>query len=800
MTAFLSLVAHFVCPLLFFTNFTRNPYQTQITFLHLSILGIILAVLARWAKTSADNLLAEILTSNWPRAFWPLLVFTVVCWISWAVSWFSHTGFFGSSIVAEGLRVNLFWIANVLLAAGVGFLAGRRLRGRHEELFAIDGPVLAGGLVFGLGWIFFRGLKSAHPPSGADTIVGFLGDPYGFFLWAGILAWYGYRWYCRGPVVLITINYTAGLLASLYGVGQYFGHDIIWIRNIGYYGSRAISTFGNPNFLSPYLAVLLPCLAVGYLRSRQVKEKILYGALFFVFEAGLLVTMARSAWAGALVGLGLAIYLLHRETKSFGGQTQTSPVLGKPLLAGFAVFLGLFVCWPQGADKTSPNPAGRFLETRAIIQQDPANPAYAYQPFFQRILIWSSCWQFVRERPLLGKGWGTLELFYPFYQSSMLYQPRYRALRTHANNGHNEIIEVWSQTGILGMGVFIWFFVLFFTWTSRNIRSIASGTARIFGCAAIAGLAGMLADNMLNVSLHFAMPGYLFWWLAGVLVALYPQSDGNRLSAISNQHRGEKSEKVPSLSSPITDHRSPITIPLFRWCAAGVLGLGLIAMGVRFTRYWLSEFYYFRGFVLHREGNMNLALKRLETSRRLFPYEVNRNYELGNVYARLGDSEKAIWAYGQALQANAGYDEIYFNRATILATLGRPEEALKDYLASIHINPTNQGAYQRLTTWVFLKDVPRYSSLAINVLSRAVHFFPQDKEILNNLASFYSQIGDVDNAARYFLQALGADPAYDVTVRNMRNLIADLARKGQRARAEEWMRRWQEQAGPGDKR
>ncbi|MBI4370035.1 MAG: O-antigen ligase family protein [Elusimicrobia bacterium] len=772
LNAFFLLVAHFVCPLLFFTNFTRNPYQTQITLLQLSILILIALALVAWAKK-------RVLSSPLERAyglsrraiFLPLAGFGAICAASWAHSWLTHTPFFRPSILAEGMRIHLFLLVNMLLAVAVGYLTGRRCRGNLKDLAELDYPAIMGGLFFGLGWLVFHRLRLPNPSNVVDSPMAFLWDPYGFFLWASILAWLGYRWSRRGAPLLFSINYLIGVLASIYGLGQYFGVDFIWPRNMNPYGSRAISTFGNPNFLSPYLAMLIPNALAGFWLSPKTFNRVVFGAFFLIYEAGLLATLTRSSWAAAAVGLLAAMVLIWRVSSQSGVDMRAVSLRNRYVMVLFALGLGLFVAWPQGSQKRTPNAVGRLFEVQKIFEKDQENPKNSYQPFTQRYLIWSSGWRMAQERPVLGKGWGTFELFYPFYQSDLLYTPMLEGMRTHANNGHNEFMEVWSQTGTLGMGVYLWFFVFLFVWGIKNLRSLGSYEDRVIVSGMLAALAGMLVDNQLNVSMHFAMPGYLFWWMLGLCVALYPPP------AMAGFNRDE----------------TAVGKFWWRWIAAAGVTAALFLVAVNVGRYWLSDFYFFRGFSLHREGNLAAAIGRLERSFKLYPWEVNRNYEMGNVYMRMGFPEKAVWGYAEALKANAGYDEIFFNRGTVLAGLGRIEEAHQDYLTSLYVNPTGKAAYNYLTNIVYLKDPPRHAAEAVDLLERALHFYPGDRDFLNNLGSFYSQMGNDPGAARCFFEALKSDPGYPIAKANLQGVILNLVKGGKTAEAKNWWQRWSQE-------
>src|SRR5207244_966671 len=101
----------------------------------------------------------------------------------------------------------------------------------------------------------------------------------------------------------------------------------------------------------------------------------------------------------------------------------------------------------------------------------------------------------------------------------------------------------------------------------------------------------------------------------------------------------------------------------------------------------------------------------------------NNAYELANVYARLGQKEKALAMYQRALDANAGYDEIYFNRATVLLQMGRESEAIENYRTTLAMNPLSHEAYNALTG-IYFRNVPKYAAAAEALWRRALEVFP----------------------------------------------------------------------------
>ena len=110
-----------------------------------------------------------------------------------------------------------------------------------------------------------------------------------------------------------------------------------------------------------------------------------------------------------------------------------------------------------------------------------------------------------------GIGWGCFELFYPFFQGKYLFVPLLASFRTHANNAHNVLMELWSQVGMVGAGFVVWMAVTILVSGWLTIRRRAQGLGRDVSAALLSGFVGMLVDNFCgNVSVFF-MQSPLFY-------------------------------------------------------------------------------------------------------------------------------------------------------------------------------------------------------------------------------------------------------------------------------------------------
>jgi tetratricopeptide (TPR) repeat protein len=722
------VVLHFVCPLVFFTNLTRNPYISQI-----ALLNIALCLLgALWALEESGR------PEGWrvPRtAVWaPLGLYVAVWGLSWAWAYGRLPEFFRAAAAAEGARNTLFLLVNGLLVFALAAAhASQEERGDDEVAL---GPWIAFIAAWGLLWLAYPSLR-IRPAARPEQLWSQIWDPYGALLWALGLA--GAAWLTRRGRVTdyLHLAFGVGFLSAVYGVLQYFNIEVVWPQVLNPYGGRAVSTFGNPNFLSSYIVVLMPAALALFILERAPGRRFVYGALFLALHSALLATLTRSSWLGAAVACA-AVFASKRVRERLREDPKAVGLV-------FSLALALALLWPSSTVKGgyAPGVIGRITEMKVLTEGGGAR----YSPLHQRLLIWSCAWMMGADSPLTGMGGGLFELFYPFFQGLMLHSdPFWQGMRTHANNSHNELLETWAQTGILGVGALLWLWTAFFAAAWRWSRERRGDDA--LWVALAAGVLGVLADNLLNVSLHFAVPAFLFWWAAGTAA-------------------GRGAGATLTWTAPQAARRGA-ALALCAFCAAAAW---------THVRVWNREARYFSGFKLIRHGNFPAALKELERSRAWGPREVNALYELGNAYARSGRPADAADAYREALRANAGYDEIYFNVATVYnGQLGRPKDAEPFYRAAWALNPLSPEIVNGLSSY-YLSDVSRFGGEARRLLDAAVRQFPNNPNHWNNLGYLHTVEKKWADAEEAYARALVLQPELQLAERNLAALAAQSGRK-----------------------
>jgi tetratricopeptide (TPR) repeat protein/O-antigen ligase len=738
---------HFVCPLIFFTNLTRNPYITQIALLNIGLLAA--AVLAFIGQANKGEWQLTRTRLDAPIGAWIL-----VCLCSWLYAYFGHAPYYRDAMRSEGLRVFLFTLINAVL---VFFMAAASAKDCEDRPNISIGPWIGFCLIWGFLWTFYPQLRSQ---SGGGSLQANLFDPYGAFLWAGGVAAV-IRLTRSGTVHAVWhVALAVGFLSSVYGIMQYFGMEFLWPKVLNPYGGRSVSTFGNPNFMSSYQVMMIPLAIVYYLTAKNRGHRVVYAAILLALEAGLFCSLTRSSWVGAVAA---AVPLIFSK-KIRRHASENMEFHG--LLVSAMVMIAVF--WPQSnIGGYTSSLFGRLGEIKHIFEEN-----YPYSPWYQRVLIWMCAWTMGAENPILGKGFGLFELFYPFYQGHYLdLFDFFRNMRTHANNSHNEILEVWAQTGIAGLGVLFWTWVVFFRGLWRESRlsfgskppaqdeasdkekkknrrneNLEGEGEKVWLLAGGASVFGMLVDNLMNVSLHFAVPAFFFWWQAGTVAGHLPVSQ-DRVRRL----------RFPNKTASTAGALLVLTIGMF----GAYYWLG----------YWNREVHYFNGFKFMRQGNFQGAIEVLRKAYSWNKLDVNNNYELGNAYARSEQPDMALWAYGEALKANTGYDEIYFNNATILVNQGRLQEALTSYKMSWAINPISHQLYASLSRF-YLQDPSKYREECIKVLERGSHFFPEDLNFLNNLGYLYSLGKEYEKAEAVYDRLLRKNPFMAVAEKNLRTSLA----------------------------
>jgi tetratricopeptide (TPR) repeat protein len=126
-----------------------------------------------------------------------------------------------------------------------------------------------------------------------------------------------------------------------------------------------------------------------------------------------------------------------------------------------------------------------------------------------------------------------------------------------------------------------------------------------------------------------------------------------------------------------------------------------------------------------------------------------------NVYELLGENDKAIGDYGQAIQRNPGYATAYFNRAGLRLIRGEYGDAIDDYDHAILLRPNYAEAYRnRADVYQMKGEIDQ----AIADYGFAVRFNPYDAIAYADRGVAYATRGEFDLAVTDLNSAIALKP------------------------------------------
>lgn len=157
----------------------------------------------------------------------------------------------------------------------------------------------------------------------------------------------------------------------------------------------------------------------------------------------------------------------------------------------------------------------------------------------------------------------------------------------------------------------------------------------------------------------------------------------------------------------------------------------------------------------------NLWIATAKTS----PSSPNTHNNLGDVYSRHGDLERAAKEFKIAIQIKPGYADAYHNLAHTYHQMDRFSEAAENYQMAIHFNPNLWQSYQNLAGIYFEQN--KFKLVKEN-LQKAVEVNPGNSVLYSNLGVAYLKLGERIKAEELFQKALSLDPDNQMAKRGLR--------------------------------
>jgi O-antigen ligase len=119
------------------------------------------------------------------------------------------------------------------------------------------------------------------------------------------------------------------------------------------------------------------------------------------------------------------------------------------------------------------------------------------QPLFslhKRVLYWKESIEIIRQHPFKGIGIGNLSL-------------------KETRFSHNSYLQLWAETGILGLLSWLGIIFIFLT---ENIKKIKLSSNKKFLAGIISGGVAFLLHNLIDFSFFIPQISFLWWVILGM--------------------------------------------------------------------------------------------------------------------------------------------------------------------------------------------------------------------------------------------------------------------------------------------
>ena len=536
--------------------------------------------------------------------------------------------------------------------------------------------------------------------------------------------------------IMISLILVSGLI-SIYSIVQYFGIDLLNLKVIG--SGNISGPFENRNVLASFLVFTLPVSAGFLFEKISKKSKIMVGLVAIITLIALIYTRTRGAWVGFM---GAMAFFAGAKLTAEGGMKKIFKSLftKRSLIIIFlmVICLGLLIRYDyrKGGSFTK-----KFLSIADL--KDPATR--------HRFVMWRTGIDIIKENPLSGTGIGTFEKIHPKYQSKYLRTEKYGRFEGLSRFIHNDYLEITANTGILGLGTFLWLIVALYWIGLKRLKQIdESKYSPNLLIIILSSLTAVLIHSFFHYSFYLPATSMLFWLWLGLL----------------NTTGGAKLQKTKENIRPSIIKQ-------------GVIIVIIIFLLVWVTKPFIASLYFDRAGYYSMSGDYKNAIAMYKKSIEFNPGDGKARNNLGNVYRDIGLYREALKEYERALKINPYSVEAHNNLGILYVKRGLYDEAIKEYMLAIEINPNLAGVHNNLGNTYRKKGL--YDK-ALKEYQEAVNLDRRFVEAYNNLGVTLAEMGKLRKAVRQFKRALQRNPNYEQARSNLKKVEEILRQKRDLAR------------------
>lgn len=415
-----------------------------------------------------------------------------------------------------------------------------------------------------------------------------------------------------------------------------------WITKQNYF--RLSLNWANANYYASYLLVSISFIYY-LLKSSKRKRKNFYLIILILAIIFLLWTQSRGGLLTFFVVTFL--YIVFKQKK-----VRKKWIIISMILI-ILIFTGLFLAFKQ-------------IRPQTII-------------FRQR--IYQSVTEYIKDFWIVGSGTGSFIHCFPKYRL-----PDYQLLGQEdiISHAHNEFLEIWTETGIVGLILFLTFIILILKIVLKKIKN-NSNKNEMFLTASLLSFSFLLFHNLFSITLRISSIYVYLFIFAGLL--------NGEIDFTKDEKAKNKTKNIIFL---------PIILILIFLILLNIKNIiGLTYFQKARDKYSIStrtqmlnsiryckkaeKYIPYKTDLLYYLGFMNVFAKNYSEADNYFtnlleisPYYPQAHFWKGYIYSLSRNWDKAIVEYEIELNYNQ-YPKIYYNTAIAYQFNGDKKNSLKYY-------------------------------------------------------------------------------------------------------------------------
>lgn len=633
----------------------------------------------------------------------------------------------------------------------------------------------------------------------------------------------------RQLLIVVFGSLLGGVQVALFGIAQH--HNIAGLLPPDAKRWVAInapgSTFGNRNMAAQAIVAVMPAayvliaMSLRWWRRERTQLALWIGAvgniLLFIQLYYLRLSVTRSAWGGAVIGVlvALGLFLLagawRKPTTGSDGAALVEPprppqrsamplVLGLGVSGLAAIAIASSMLLSAGFSARFDQGVGDKKRKMSVVDLVKTIGDTEDAHWSMRWMMWDSTWEAIKARPL-GGGAGNWRVLFPQYVTQRTENDHF-SIAKQPVRAHNDFLQIWSELGFQGFLSFMALLVVALAMAFDANRRAARPRLHqrddvawltLGALASVAGLVAMCGDAMLSFPFQLPAPTFFFFLHIGAIGAAWVVVRRAEAEAYPEQvELGETAPKAVALKGgavPGLVIAAAVSVVFVHWFNARQLEA---EKGFTFSRSKqknsqassaLAEIrkaiainpddfqnHFIEGLCHNSLGDMPKAIDAIERSLVLYPNLLNAWVNLAMFSQRAGDEQRMKRAIDAALALKP--DEVY-----ALNTLGRSynskgqhEETVKALAPFRKTHATNttfldilERAYVTLGRW---SDVVEMRTLQVKAIT-AEHIeagtpnyvlrrASDDRRIAEERRKGWSEVGEAAEKAAAWQQAAEA--------------------------------------------